>query len=133
METEADFLGRGFAFPFSVREGRAESSEGEQCIRESIMLILGTARGERVMRPDFGCDINSLVFEVNNTSTATLVSFHVEEALKKWEPRIDLINVTAFPDEEEKNRLNIDIEYEIRTSNRKANLVYPFYLEGGAA
>lgn len=82
------------------------------------------------MRPEFGCDINDLVFEVNNSATITMVGYHVEEALNRWEPRINVVNVSVYADPEERHKLNIEIEYEIKSSNSKANLVYPFYLEG---
>lgn len=133
MAEEADFLGKGWAFPVGVKKKKIAMSAGEEGIRESILIILGTAKGERVMRPDFGCGINELVFAPNNTATTTLVSFHVKEALMKWEPRIEVLNVKASPDENEGNRLNIDIEYKVKTTNSKANLVYPFYLEGKGA
>ncbi len=125
-----DFLGKGWKYPVSIQEkGEIAFSEGEDSIRESIMIILSTAKGERVMRPDFGCGINELVFAPNNTSTATLITFYVKEALQKWEPRIEALNVNVTPDEEERNRLNINIEYMVKTSNTKKNMVYPFYLE----
>lgn len=130
MTKVADFLGRGWKFPVSTVGGMAAIAEGEESIRESILIILGTSRGERVMRPEFGCSINDLVFEVNSTATTTLVAFHVEEALKKWEPRIELLNVFVAPDEDKREKLNIEIDYVIRSTNTKANLVYPFYLEG---
>ncbi len=129
----ADFLGKGWKFPVSAKDGKIVSSEGEDSIRESILIILGTAKGERVMRPDFGCGINELVFAPNNTSTATLVSFYVKEALLKWEPRIEVLSVNAIPDEEEGDKLYINIEYMVKTSNTKNNLVYPFYLELGGS
>ncbi|MFV1950657.1 MAG: GPW/gp25 family protein [Nitrospinota bacterium] len=124
-----DFLGKGWKYPVSIQKGKIAFSEGEDSIRESIMIILGTAKRERVMRPDFGCGINELVFAPNNTSTVTLITFHVKEALLKWEPRIEVLNVSVTPDEEERNRLNINIEYMVKTSNTKKNMVYPFYLE----
>lgn len=124
-----DFLGKGWKYPVSIQKGKIAFSEGEDSIRESIMIILGTAKGERVMRPDFGCGINELVFAPNNTSTVTLITFHVKEALLKWEPRIEVLNVSITPDEEEQNRLNVNIEYMVKTSNTKKNMVYPFYLE----
>jgi len=127
--SSVDFLGKGWKYPVSVQKGRLAFSEGEDSIRESIMIILSTAKGERVMRPDFGCGINELVFAPNNTSTATLVTFYVKEALLKWEPRIEALDVNVTPDEEEQNRLNINIEYMVKTSNTKKNMVYPFYLE----
>ncbi|RPI77312.1 MAG: baseplate protein [Desulfobacteraceae bacterium] len=131
--TTSDFLGKGWKFPVATEKDtdyvRIAFSEGEESIRESILIILGTVKGERVMRPDFGCGIHELVFAPNNTSTATMVTIHVKEALLKWEPRIEVLNVSAAPDREEGNRLNVDIEYKIKTINTKRNLVYPFYLE----
>jgi phage baseplate assembly protein W len=129
--TDADFLGSGWKFPISIKDGKIISSGGYDSIRESIMIILGTAKGERVMRPDFGCGINELVFAPNNTSTATLITFYIKEALLKWEPRIELLNVNAEPDETEPNQLIITIDYMVKTTNTKDNLVYPFYLERG--
>ena len=126
----ADFLGRGWKFPVAVAKGSIVASGGDEKIRESILIILGTSKGERVMRPEFGCGINDLVFEVNNTATTTLVAYHVKEALLKWEPRIEVLNVFVSPDEEKRHRLNIEIDYEVKLTNSKANLVYPFYLEG---
>lgn len=130
-----DFLGRGWKYlrekPVSVISGEIAISEGEDSIKESIMIILGTSKGERVMRPDFGCNINELVFAPNDTSTATLLGFHIREALLKWEPRIEVNDVNIAPDKDEGNKLLADIEYTVKTSNTKNNLVYPFYLERG--
>lgn len=128
MET-TDFLGRGWKYPIEIEKGKIAFSEGEKSIKESILIILGTRKGERVMRPDFGCGINELVFSPNNSQTATLIAFHIKEALMMWEPRIDVLDVNAYPDEEEKNKINIDIEYMVKTTNTKSNLVYPFFLE----
>ncbi len=127
MET-IDFLGRGWKYPISIEGGKIAFSEGEDSIRESIMIILGTAKGERIMRPDFGCDINELAFSPNNTQTA-LIAFHIKEALMKWEQRIEVLYVNAYPDRDEENKMNINIDYMIKTTNTKGNLVYPFYLE----
>lgn len=126
-----DFLGTGWKYPVSIKNGKIESSEGEDSIRESIMIILTTAKGERVMRPDFGCGINELVFGLNNTATATLIQFYVRESLQKWEPRIEVLEVSVTPDGDERNRLNINIEYMVKSSNTRNNLVYPFYLQRG--
>ncbi|HJH30279.1 MAG TPA: baseplate protein [Methanosarcinaceae archaeon] len=125
-----DFLGVGLGFPFKVKDGKFVWSKYEDSIKESIMLILGTSIGERVMRPDFGCGLHELTFFTNDTSTASFAIFHVEEALKKWEPRIELMKVDANADEQEVNRLNISIEYRVISSNTRYNLVYPFYVEG---
>jgi len=131
QSTDADFLGSGWKFPVSIKDGKIVSSGGNDSIRESIMIILGTAKGERVMRPDFGCGINELVFAPNNTATATLITFYIKEALLKYEPRIELLKVNAEPDDTEQNKLIISIDYMVKTTNTKDNLVYPFYLERG--
>lgn len=89
---DTDFLGKGWKYPIqtetTIQNDNEQSfiadSENEEKIRESIAIILGTAKGERVMHPDFGCGINELVFEVNNTTTRTLVAFHIKEALREW-------------------------------------------------
>jgi len=125
---EVDFLGKGWKYPVSIKNKKIQYSSGEDCIRESIMIILGTAKGERVMRPDFGCGIQELVFAPNRTSTATLISIHVRDALLKWEPRIEVLDVSASPNSEEENVLNVTIEYKVKTTNTRYNLVYPFYL-----
>lgn len=128
---EKDFLGVGIRFPFHIEQGKMAWSEYEDSIRESIMLILSTSRGERIMRPDFGCRLHELAFSSNDTSTASLAIFHVEEALKRWEPRIELIRVDASADTKERDRLDISIEYRDISSNNRYNLVYPFYLGKG--
>lgn len=136
---DTDFLGKGWKYPIqtetTIQNDNEQSfiadSENEEKIRESIAIILGTAKGERVMHPDFGCGINELVFEVNNTTTRTLVAFHIKEALREWERRIEVLDVIAKGDSKEENKLLITINYRIRSSNLKANLVYPFYLERG--
>ena len=124
-----DFLGRGVAFPVSLSaRGGMALVEGEQGIEESIKVILGTATGERVMRPEFGCKIHDFVFHPNNASTAALVSFYVREALVKWEPRIENVSVSAHPHPSHENVLVVDVSYRVRRTNTTRNLVYPFYL-----
>ena len=127
MSTEK-FLGTGWAFPISVTpSGGIALSRDEQKIRESINILLGTAKGERVMRPDFGCDLRTLVFEPNNSVTASLARHHVEQALTMWEPRVEIENVDVKNDIEN-SCLHIQIEYRVRATNSPHNLVYPFYL-----
>ena len=125
-----DFLGKGWNWPVTVQNGQIAYAAGEDSIRESILLILGTDKGERIMRPDFGCGIHKLVFAPNDTATAAMIAFYVKEALEEWEPRIELLDVNAVPDDDEQNRMNIEISYNIISTNTKNNLVYPFYLEG---
>ena len=108
--------------------GRIAVSKYVQSVEESIRIILGTARGERVMRPDFGADLYRLSFSPNNTSTAGLAIFYVQEALTKWEPRIELLNIDADADENDANTLLITLDYRIVSMNTEHNLVYPFYL-----
>jgi len=115
---------------FSVVNNKMRMSSGEESINESIKLILNTNFGERLLRPKFGAGLNSLVFSENNISLATIMTEMIEEALELWEPRIEVQNVSVAPDESEGNKLFINIEYTVITSNNKRNLVFPFYLQG---
>jgi uncharacterized protein len=128
----ADFLGKGWGFPVRQDDQTGVAiSYGEESIRESIWIILATAPGERVMRPDFGCGIHRWVFELNDAATLGQVAKDVREALTRWEPRIDVLDV----DTEEKGRgevLLINIHYRVRSTNNFFNLVYPFYLTVGS-
>lgn len=130
----AKFLGVGWQFPVELdaNNRRFAAAAYEESVRQSILIILTTARGERVMRPDFGCDIHELVFAPNNAATRGLAESHVEEALLLWEPRIKVLDVTARPDGEQGEVLNIGIEYLVRTTDNRFNLVYPFYLDRSA-
>jgi phage baseplate assembly protein W len=103
-------------------------ADEDDLVRQSIFIILGTALGERVMRPHFGCEIHELVFAPNTLNTATLAAQFCLEALTKWEPRIEEIETDAEPSADEPNRLDVHIKYKVRSSNHKRNLVYPFYL-----
>ena len=97
-------------------------------IDEAIRIILGTAKGERHMRPNFGCGIHDLVFEVNNATTHGAVKAYVEEAINWWEPRVEVVDVEVEPDDDERNTLLINITYKVRATNDTRNLVYPFYM-----
>jgi phage baseplate assembly protein W len=108
--------------------GGIASADYEELVRQSILIILGTALGERVMRPHFGCEIHELVFAPNTLRTATLAATYCVEALTKWEPRIDEIEADAEPSKDDPNRLDVHIKYKIRGVNVPRNLVYPFYL-----
>lgn len=126
------FLGIGTRFPLALDQhtGQLARAEYEESVRQSILVILGTAKGERVMRPDFGCGIHDLVFA--NTSAATIgrIVHDVNEALLRFEPRIEVLQVDARPGDTN-NVLLIEIEYEVRATNTAFNLVYPFYLQQG--
>ena len=130
----ADFLGVGWAFPVAPAvAGEVAMAAHEQSIRESVWIILGTAPGERVMRPDFGCGIADLVFSPGSATTAGLVAEEVRRALIRWEPRVDLLDVAAAQDPRDPATLAVEISYRVRATNTVFNLVYPFYLEQGAA
>jgi len=127
-----DFLGRGWKFPFSVdHRGKVDTSSYGADIKEAIFIILGTAEGERIMRPDFGCGIHEYVFSTMDTLSLRLIENAVIEALTRWEPRIELIEVKAITDPVNEGELLINIDYRIRTTNTSFNLVYPFYLKEG--
>ena len=125
-----DFLGRGWSFPVGLSDstGGISMSEKEQDIKEAILIILTTAKGERIMRPDFGCGIHGFVFSVMNAAMLTLMEQSVREALERWEPRISVQNVKARYEPSPGNRCMIDIDYTIRETNDSYNIVYPFYL-----
>ena len=124
-----DFLGKGISFPLRLNNrGNLALSSAERSIEESVRLILGTAPGERTMRPRFGCRIHELVFQPNNGHTAALASHYVQEALVKYEPRIREVQVDAFPDPGQANVLNLEISYRVVATNNMRNMVYPFYL-----
>lgn len=127
-----NLLGKGFAFPINVDvSGAVAYSIYEKSIEESIRIILSTTPGERLMRPDFGCSINEIVFSPNSPRTISLAVRYIEEAIVKWEPRVILKEVTGERDPHNPVKVNIHIEYEIRSVNTFFNMVYPFYLERG--
>jgi len=126
------FLGKGITSPFATDEHGALKHAGyEESVQQSVWIILDTAKGERVMRPDFGCGIHELVFDSVTASLSGRVAAAVHEALLRFEPRVDVrdVNVTAGGDGEV---LLISVDYEVRATNNMFNLVYPFYLDGGA-
>jgi phage baseplate assembly protein W len=125
------FLGIGTSFPPRVgsKTGVFAHAEYEESVRQSILIILGTAKGERVMRPDFGCGIHDLVFDTVSSRTLGRVQQTVNEALLRLEPRIDVTKVEV--ERGDRNVLLIGIEYEVRATNNAFNLVYPFYLQQG--
>jgi phage baseplate assembly protein W len=104
-------------------------AEYDEAVRQSIWMILGTAPGERLMRPDFGCGIHNLMFAPNSAGTIGQAVNDVRRSLIEWEPRIDVLEVVVVPDETQPNLLLIQLNYRVRTTNNRFNLVYPFYLE----
>jgi len=131
-EPSADILGQGWSFPVKPdADGRLRFVSGDEGIRQGIWLVLTTAAGERQMRPEFGCGVHDLVFEANTPALHGLVQQNVRDALLKWEPRIDVLQVGVETAPDQRNLLLIHIAYRIRANNAFFNLVYPFFLNEG--
>lgn len=125
-----EFEGRGWQFPIRVDDaGAIAEAREEDKVRRSIEIILRTAPGERVMRPDFGCGIHDLVFDTVSGAMIGRVASVVAGALATWEPRIDVLSVHPQQDTEDPTRLLIEINYRLRSSNSRFNLVFPFYVQ----
>ncbi|MET8211301.1 MULTISPECIES: GPW/gp25 family protein [unclassified Streptomyces] len=125
---DPDIHGRGIAFPMRLGTAGLNESAGLRKIQESIRIILETQYGERVMRPDFGCNLKRLLFAPNNEATASLARYYVEEGLTRWEPRIDILDVTVTNDGVGA-ALRIDISYRVRATGAADQVVHPFPLE----
>jgi len=125
-----DFHGRGWSFPVRVGPGGGIAlAEGEDNIRQAILIIIGTVLGERAMRPGFGCGAHELVFEHTDASLTGKARFYVRNALERWEPRIKVEKVDARI---EGLKLIVEVHYRVRRTNRRDNLVYPFFLQEAA-
>jgi uncharacterized protein len=129
-----EFLGTGWAFPVTLAPatGLVERVSYEEDIRQSILIILGTAKGERVMRPDFGCGIHDLVFAALSTQVTAQIETTVREALRAYEARIEVRAVTVSSRHLAEGHLDVAIDYEVRATNQPGNLVYPFYFRESA-
>ena len=137
-----EILGVGWNFPVRVDRrlpgemsapyrgsGGIALARHEADIEQAVRIILATARGERRMRPTFGCDIHTLVYAPANEATFSLMRFYVEEALTMWEPRIEVRQVLIAPDPND-GRVDIMVSYEVRATKDERSLVYPFYTLG---
>lgn len=125
------FLGTGLAFPLQLNQrGEIALVGGEKDIEQSIEIILGTRPGERVMRPMFGCRASELIFEPRDATTFTLMKTYVEEALKFWEPRINVNGIDISIDDASDGAVLIEIQYEIKETHDVRSIVYPFFLTG---
>jgi phage baseplate assembly protein W len=129
VAVDLDFVGSTIAFPLGVdATGAIALISGPEAIERSITMVLSTAPGERVMRPEFGCAIWNLLFDPVNDNTLGLMAQSVRQALGQWEPRIDVDNVTASADPDDASLVGIEIDYRIKATNDRRNLVYPFYV-----
>jgi uncharacterized protein len=125
----ADIIGSGLAFPLRVdRRGGLALVRGEDDVNEAIQVIVGTARGERPMRPEFGCGIHDYVFESIDAYTISCIEREVRLALDRWEPRIDVVEIETDTSDADIGRLQIRVVYLLRATNDIRNLVFPFYV-----
>jgi phage baseplate assembly protein W len=124
-----EIIGSGLAFPLQVdRRGGIALARDETDIEQAVELILGTAPGERPMRPEFGCGVHDFVFDSIDASTIGKMEESIRDALDHWEPRIVVETVEFDLSAVDEGRLMIDIGYRIRVTNTMRNLVYPFYV-----
>jgi len=125
----ADIIGTGISFPLRIdRLGALALSSGDIDVKEAIDIILGTAPGERPMRPEFGCGIHNHVFGNIDASTLAKIEYDIRSALDRWEPRIDVVDIKPDLSRIDDGVLLIDLTYQLRATNDVRNLVYPFYL-----
>jgi uncharacterized protein len=126
------FYGRGVSFPLRQGPtGGVAQSFGQLKVEESLRIILGTAHGERVMRPEFGCNLRALAFAPANDATANLAKHYVEEGIARWEPRVEVVDVKVTPGDPT-GALVIEVNYRLRATQEPGTLVYPLYLTGRA-
>ncbi len=122
-------LGTGLAFPLQVDDrGAVALARGETDIEQAIELILGSAPGERPMRPEFGCGVHELVFDTIDAAMIGRIEVAIRTALERWEPRIEVSGIEFDLTEMDGGKLGIEIDYRIRATNQRRNLIYPFYV-----
>jgi uncharacterized protein len=123
-----DFIGQGWHYPLAANQaGQVLLAGGDRKLEQSIRLILGTALGERPMRPEFGCAIHDMVFDTVDATTAGGLAAAVRGALIRWEPRIEVHDVAVSDDPDELGTVLIDISYTAHGRSDPRNLVFPFY------
>ena len=128
MDLNDSFLGRGWSFPPTFMGGGVQMLEGEDDIQSSLQVLLSTSIGERVMQPDYGCNTNAMLFESITTGFQTYMQNLVKNAILLYEPRIDLQSVDLLTQNAADGLILISIDYVVRTTNTRGNLVYPFYV-----
>ncbi|ROP28321.1 hypothetical protein EDD30_1068 [Couchioplanes caeruleus] len=129
-----EFLGTGWALPVMIAPdtGLIAAVSYEQDIQQSIGIILGTSKGERVMRPDFGCGIHDLVFAAVTAALVGEIETTVRAALRTYEARIEVLRVTVDASQIALGHLEVIVDYEVRATNQPGNYVYPFYFQESA-
>ncbi len=134
MEKTPSFLGRGWSFPpeFKKETGTVKMLEDEADIESSLEILLDTRLGERVMLPEYGCNLEDLLFNPLNLTVKTIVIDLIKTAILYHEPRIDVKKIEIDPADELNGVLLINIDYIVRTTNSRKNMVFPFYKEEGS-
>lgn len=129
---EPDWLGKGFRWPLTIDgAGGLAITSGVNLVEQSMRIIIGTAPGDYVLWPDFGCRAHERVFDPASPDTAGLLAADVRDALMRWEPRIEVIDVRAAAAGADRSRIEVTITYRIRGTRDARVLTYPFYLETG--
>ncbi len=133
MNENAPFLGKGWSFPpdFSKKRAEVNITKGIDDIERSLEILITTKKGERIMRPNFGCDLNHLMFENLNSTQITLAKKNIKDAIVVYEPRIELKKVGLDITQLLEGKLLIGIDYVIRATNTRRNIVFPYYLTEG--
>ena len=133
METNKSFLGRGWGFPpeFNRTTKAVNMLEDEADIKSSLEILLSTRLGERIMVPGYGCNLDELMFKPLNLTLKTFVVDLIKTAILYHEPRIDVTKINIDPTNELEGVLLINLDYTVRTTNSRKNMVYPFYKAEG--
>ncbi|WP_179412975.1 GPW/gp25 family protein [Mucilaginibacter sp. E4BP6] len=126
------FLGTGWSFPptFTKSTDMVQMVSNVQDIEQSLLIILSTIPGERLMRPEFGCDLKRLVFEINDSTLIANFNHIIYHALLNFEPRVNFIEAIIINRDELDGVLQVQVNFEIITTNTRHNIVFPFYLQG---
>lgn len=123
-----NFLGRGFGFPPSFAGGQVRMVEDEADIHESLVVLFGTLPGERVLQPQFGLDLSPLLFEPLSTTLRSLLKDRITTTLLVHEPRIRVLDLVIDDSQALEGLLQVRLDYCVRSTNSRFNLVYPYYL-----
>ena len=132
MNDPTAFLGTGWAFPPQFGKAGTAMVSGEDDIHQSLLILLSTALGERILRPRFGCGLRRLVFEILDDESRSRIVAMVTKAIQQFEARVSPLEVRVDLDETIPEKVLVRIEYTVRATNSKLNLVYPFYLDEAA-
>jgi phage baseplate assembly protein W len=134
MITDKSFLGTGWSFPpaFDSQHATVTMVSEEEDVMQSLRILLGTRPGERVMQPGFGCNLDIMLFEPITTTLIAFVKELIQTAILYYEPRIELDSININTVEVHDGLILIELNYMIRATNSRFNLVYPFYLNEGA-